>query len=364
MTKKSFAALCAATAIAVALAVVAILGQPRLETAEQHGTPVFPTLVTDVDRLKTVVVRHSGEAISLDWDAKSWRYRERGNYPADSEKVTALIVQLARMTKVEGKTKLPDRYARLDVEDPIGKGGNAQQVVLIDVNGKEIANLIVGKQQRALGGKEGATYIRIAGDPQVWLASGEVTVPASPAEWLRKDIADINEGMIMRVTVTHPNGDKVVVSKESPMGGAFAVENLPKGAQASGTFIAGDYGQILSNLALEDVAPVADVAFPKDKTTTAVVEGFDGFQVTLDLVEINNETWAKIRAAASTDSKPRQLETKPGLPTPIDLRPDWSRLMGEINARTEGWAFQLPASQVAPLKHRMADIIKKADAKT
>ena len=175
MTIKSFTALCAVTLVALVLAIVAILGQPRFETSDPQKALVFPNLVKDVERLKTVVVRHAGETHSFDWDGKKWTSRDESGYLASREKLTGVVVLLAQMAKIEGKTKEPSRYARLEVEDPTAKSGRGRQVTLIDSDGKEIANVIVGKRQYNMGSQTSNSYIRVPGDPQVWLASGEMT---------------------------------------------------------------------------------------------------------------------------------------------------------------------------------------------
>ena len=357
MSKKSFGALCVVTAIAVVLAIVGIAGRPRLESSDTQGARIFPNLVKDVEGLRTVAIRHGGDSISLDWDGKGWHVRERGNYPADAEKVTGLIIGLAQMSKVEGKTKQEDRYARLEVEDPQAKDAKSRQVALIDVNGKEIASLIIGKKQPGLGNKSGGTYVRLAGDPQVWLVNGEVTAETTLGDWLKKDIADIKEPMVSRVTVTHPNGEKIIVSR-APGAQNFSVENLPKGTQPASFYIADDYGRLLTSMSLEDVAPVADKPFPKDKTITAVVDGGDGFQVAVDMAEINGQSWVKIKGTPPPADKPASADAA----KPVDLRTNWAKVISEMNARAEGWVYQVPAFQVAPLKRRMTDLLKKPDA--
>lgn len=357
MTKRSFAALCVLTVAAVVLAVFATSGRPRLEASDALGERVFPNLVKDAETLKTVAIRHGGETLSFDWDGKMWRVRERGNYPADSEKLTALIVNLARMTKVEGKTKMPDRYARLEVEDPTAKDSKSRQVALIDVNGKDIASLVVGKRQAALGNTEGGTYVRLAGDPQVWLVTGEIEAEAAAGAWLRKDIIDVKEPSIARVTVTHPNGEKIVISR-APGAQNFSIENLPKGAQPASFYIADEYGRLLTSMILEDVAPAASKAFPKDKTISAVIDGGDGFQIAVETAEIDGQTWVKIKGTPPPADKPDAEAAKA-----VDMRTNWGKVIGDMNARAEGWVYQVPAFQMAPLKRRMTDLLKKPDAK-
>ena len=354
MTIKSFTALCAGTIIALVLAGVAILGQPRFETSDPEKTPVFPNLVTDVERLKTVVIRHAGETHSFDWDGKTWTARDQFNYLASREKLTGLIVFLARMTKIEGKTKVPARYARLEVEDPTAKAGRGRQVTLIDSAGKEIANVIVGKRHYNMGSQSSNSYIRLPGDPQVWLASGEMTPDMALMDWLERGLTDMNPAMVRRVTVTHPNGEKIVVGRESPESPTLVVENLPKAQQEATATVAEEYARILTAMSLEDVAPSADKPFPKDKTITAVIEGLTGATFTVELAEIDGQEWIKLKAAL-----PPGGGSKAGDSGMIDLSTDWGKIVADVNARAEGWVFRVPEFQTAPLKYRLADLAKR-----
>ncbi len=357
MSKKSFMALCAAAAIALILAVTSVLTQPQFEASDKQGALAFPNLVKDADRLKTIVIRHGNETVSLDWDGKLWHARERSNYLADSEKVNQLIVTLARMVKIEGKTKQPDRYSRLEVEDPTGKNAQGRQITLLDNAGKELANVIVGKRQYNMGTQTSNTYIRLGGDPQVWLATGEFTPETAMSYWLQGTIADINPAIVKSVTVTHPNGDKVVVGRGSPGAADMVVENLPKGATPPPPNTTAEYATVLSGMSLEEVAPAADKPFPKDKITTAVIEGQTGFQVTVEIADIDGQDWIKLKGippAANSNGTP-----KPGDSGVVDLRTDWNKVINDLNARTDGWVFQVPEFQISPLKKHMADLLKK-----
>jgi len=356
MSKKSFLALCAVTLIAVAMAIFSAAGRPQLESSDAQGERIFPNLVNDAETLKTVAVRHGGETVSLDWDGKTWRVRERGNYPADGGKVTGLLIGLAQATKIEGKTKLVDRYARLEVEDPTAKDAKSRELALIDAAGKDVAKLIIGKQQRGLGSNTSGTYVRLPGDPQVWLVNGALSAETTVGDWLDKTIVDIKEPAISGITITHPNGEKIVVGR-APNGQNFSIENLPKGAQPSSFYVADEYGRLLTAMMLEDVAPATTKTFPKDKTITAVIDGGNGFQVTLDMAEIDGQSWVRIKGTPPPADNPDAPAANA-----VDLRTDWAKVIGGLNARAEGWVYQVPAFQVAPMKRRMSDLLKKPDA--
>ena len=93
MTKKTLGILVLATVIFIGLAAAAIMSRPRIEAPDQIGQLVFPKLVSDLDRLKSVVIKHGDQTVTLDWDGKVFHLKERGNVAADAEKARAMLVR-------------------------------------------------------------------------------------------------------------------------------------------------------------------------------------------------------------------------------------------------------------------------------
>ncbi|MGE3334090.1 MAG: DUF4340 domain-containing protein [Rhodospirillaceae bacterium] len=343
MRQKTVFALAGAAVAGAVLAIAAVITQPRVETSSGNGAPVFPGLAEKLqENLKSVVIRHAGGTISLDRDGNTFHYRERANYPADPQKVVDLVVDIARLTKLEGKTNQPDRYARLDLQDPTEKGSNAKQVTLLDAGGKEMATLIVGKRKYTLGGKEGGTYIRLPGDAQTWLALGEVNPGAAPRDWLAKDIVDVPDAAVKRVTVTTPKGERVIAARGADE--KFAIENLPRNVALESDFTAEEYSRILAGLQADDIAPAEQIPFPKDKTYTAVIETVEGSTITAEMTEANGQSWIKISANPAAGLAPESSA---------------AQAMAGINARGEGRVFQVPAYKVAIMKRTLADLRSK-----
>lgn len=361
MSRNSFIGLCLATVIALALAVLSVMRQPTIRSADLTGEPVLPGLADRLNGLKSVVVKGSDGTMTFDWDGKTFVSRDRGGFPADTEKLSGLVIQMTRLVKLEAKTSVAEKLDRLDLNDPTAKDSRAKEIVLLDRDGKTIADLIVGKRKFTLGGKESGTYVRLPGDNQSWLALGELSPGPKARDWLKRDIADVKDKSIKRVTVVHPDGEKVVVGKLSAKDAAFKIENLPGGKQPASDFVADEYGRVLAVLLLDDVAKADTIPFPKDKTTTAEVDTFEGLHVTLQIVEKDGNTWMKIKADPPVGgmSKPASPEAMPGEPAT-----DWGKVAADINARASGWVFQVPAYEVAPLKKRMSELVKKPESKS
>src|SRR5207245_1110174 len=139
----------------------------------------------------------------------------------------ALVVQVVQLDTVEAKTRLPAKYDRLDLGDPKAKDSRAKEVVLIDSSGKTLADLVVGKRKFTLGSKEGGVYVRVPPDGQAWLAQGDLDPGTTPRDWLKRDIAIVGDMEIRRISVTHPDGSKVIVERATPAESSFKIANLP-----------------------------------------------------------------------------------------------------------------------------------------
>jgi hypothetical protein len=326
---------------------VSVKHQPAVHAADAAGELVFPGLTSRLNGLKTVVITSRDGEITFEREGKAWVSKERAGYPVDGAKLAALIVQMAQMRKIEAKTRLPQKYDRLNLEDPKKPGSRAKEVVLRDNNGKTLADMIVGKRKFTLGTKENGIYVRLPGQAQTWLASGDIDVGTKPSEWLMSKIADVKSDAIKRVAVTQPDGSKVVAEKVSVLDTDFKITNGPHGTQFPEN-AGNEFGNLLSDLTFNDVAKAETVPFPKDKITVAEVEGFEGLHVTLEAVEANGATWIRVHAEP------------PDLRAPQKSDVDWGKVAADINARAEGWVFQIPSYEAAPLKKRMADLVKEA----
>jgi hypothetical protein len=345
MKSSRFTMLLGVTAVAVVLAGWAVLSRPAMEASDFDGAVVFPDLLDSLDDLNRIEVRHKDGVETLQASEGGWVYVERDNYPVQPDKVGELVVKLSRLEKIEPKTQLVERYGRLDLADPeVSADSRAKEITLTDTDGKEMARLLVGKRKFTLGSAEGGTYILLPDDPQAWLVTGELNPGARARDWLVREITDIKDKDIKRIRIVHPDGEELVVYKETPEQANYAVENVPADMVLRRDSIADDTGRVLSNLLLDDVKKAADVDFPADQTIKATFEGFDGFTVDVDLIESGDENWLRFRGR-----------------TPKSDQTEWTDVIAELNNKTEGWVYQLPGYEVAPLKKRITDLVREPD---
>src|SRR5262245_48717651 len=231
MRNKSLFIVAAVAAAAAAGAAVVITSRAgRASTAKSTGAaeqPLFPGLrdkVNDVARVKlkrgtvdVTVAKGQGEK-------PSWVVESKGNFPADFETVRRVIGGLAQASIVETKTSKPELYEKIGVGDVDKPGAAGTHVEVFDGAGKPLAAVIVGNPSRDAGPQEpgGSTpryFVRKDGDPQAYVAKGDLSFQAEPLSWLNRTITEVESNKVRSVTVTQAAGGQpqtVRVFKTTP----------------------------------------------------------------------------------------------------------------------------------------------------
>ncbi len=336
MTPKAFTGLVGITIVVVAAAVASVAG--RAGTADQ-GYVEQPVLAGFEDQVNSVLglsVETAKGKFSVAQSDKGWVVAAKGGYPAETEYVHRLLLQLSQLAMVEPKTRMAERYPRIHVEDV---GADAKSVLLSinDASGS-VAKLIVGKAKSNMAGAAGkGVYVRKAGEEQAWLAGGNLELRKVISGWLAKDVLDIEKKRIKRITTTSPTGDILIVAMDDPEKGKLIVHDVPNGAKLKKDAVK-DFGEALSGVKLTDVAPFSDADFPSDKLAWAEVVTFDGLVLDLALMDSENGIWARIEASSTDDKAKAEAD--------------------DINARVTGWAYQIPDFKFRPLLKKMADLLE------
>jgi hypothetical protein len=335
MQRRGLILLAAAAAVCAALAIAAVASGDRYASRTAAERRAFPVLAGELGDVARVALARQGLAATFRRRGDLWLVAEKGGYPADAGKVRQVVLTLAEMRLIEPKTRLPNLYERLDVEDP--GGGKSTLVSVADQSGKTLARLIVGKQRfDRLGAGNGGVYVRRPGDAQSWLASGALDLSGDLAGWLDRQIVDIPDRRIAKVSLTQTDGTRLVLSRAKP-DGQFAIEGAPADAKPKSETATGEPAMALDGLNLDDVAPAAKLPLPKTGVATASYTTFDGLTIDLRLVERGKTDWIAVEA---TGSGKAAAEAK------------------QIAARVAGWSYAIPSYKAAMIKTKLADLIE------
>jgi hypothetical protein len=335
MQRRGLILLAAAAAVCAALAIAAVASGDRYASRTPAERRAFPALAGELGDVASVGLERKDFSATFGRRGDLWLVAQKGDYPADADKVRQLVLTLADMHLIEPKTRLPDLYDRLDVEDP--GSGKSTLVSIVDKSGTTVARLIVGKRRfDRLGAGNGGLYVRRPGDPQSWLASGALDLSGDLVGWLDRQILDIPQSRIAKVSLTQPDGTRLVLSRTKP-DAQFAIEGAPADTKLKSETAPSEPAMALETLSLDNVAPAAKMPLPQTGVATASYTTFDGLTIDLRLIERGKADWIAVTA---TGSGKTAAEAK------------------QIAARVSGWSYAIPSYKAAMVKTKLADLIE------
>ncbi len=363
--------------------------QPREESRAATAGWLAPTLHERVNEVDRLTIRGAGDQalVELARGEGGWSVAQRAGYPADTGKLRELLLKLADAKELEEKTASPEKYAQLGVEDVTGA---AAKGVELEFGGlPQPLKLIVGNPAPHGGG----TYARRAGEAPSWLVSGSISVARGPADWLRKDLANLPAERIASVRIEPSEGPAIAVRKVARGDANFHLLDLPKGREAGPDYGINGLAAALADLQLEDVAPAAEAA-PPEHPLQARYTSFDGLVVDVVAWQDGDKHWLRLEASldealANAAIEAEQAEAKaefeaseaaaaaqakdgakpaasPAAPLAVsDPAKDRAQRIAaldqevaEFSARFKGWSFQVPAWKYSAIDKKLDDLLK------
>ena len=296
------------------------------------GQRVLPGLQAAVNSVAEVrLSKGDGTRTTLKKGNTDWTIGER-DYPADSGKVRKLLLDLGALNVVEQKTSVPENYAQLGVEDT--KSPKATGTRVDAVTSGKTYSLIVGKSSSGRSG-----YVRVADTAQSELAAPMLTLEADPRRWLDHTVVDIPQERIKEMSVKPAEGPAYTAARDKKETSDFAVTALPKGRELSSPAAADPIAGSLANLSLDDVqhAPTASTG----KVSHTVFRTFDGLE--LDVAGRKDGTKTLISITPRSTAKETEAEVK------------------TLQARLQGWEFEIPSYKFDGMFRSLEDLLKKPE---
>jgi hypothetical protein len=325
--------------------------------ATPPSTQADPMLFGGLEEQLNDVIRiriGSGERLvaELERTGDGWVVASKHGYPADLGAIREWLLALAQAEIIEPKTANPELYARIGVAEPGTDGGGR----LVEVETPERTfGLIVG--DRAGGGRQ--TYVRRVGEQQSLLVSGDLTPAGEPRQWLRQPLLDIAAERFQRVTIRHPDGEVLTLSRPDRDAINLQPETLPEGRELSYGSVANPTGAALSGLRIENLRPLADLP-PEQRGEPIKAEylGFDGLQVTATVFEADGQRYLTLAAGFDAEQQRRFASDESG--EAEDESPSSETVAAEAEAldqRLAGWAFVVTDYQFDNLSKRLDDLL-------
>lgn len=358
-----------AVATLLAIGLVLFLDQDR-SAPTANGGPVVPGLAEQVNAIDAIDVVAPGgaTAVQLRREDDRWQVLEREGFEAEFRQVVEVLRALAEAERAEPRTENPEWYGRLGVSDMGDADATGRR---IDFPGTELPSLIVGQVDPTDSG----SYVRIAGEAQAWLSDRVIELAADPLSWLEPGIMDIAGEDLVSITVTHPDGESLVLERLGDAGD-WVLRDVPEGRSAGPAWTRNALANGLRGLNLDDVRRFTP-PYPDTAVTTELVTG-DGLRFTARTWregDGDQETaWVHFTVAEADDPLPSTDRTM----TPPDSdasdgdandseteprRPNAERLASAVavDARLSPWAYAIPARRADDLAPRLEDLLEPVD---
>ena len=338
MRPKGLIGLVLVTAAALIVAVVLAAGSGASSADPQSGAAVLPELAKRADDVARLTLVHGESKATLLRQGDQWRVEEKSGYPADPTKVHQVLLGLAELRYVEAKTRKPEFYPRLEVEDAGQKGAKSTLVTASDEKGGLLGEILAGKRRvDQLGGGVDGIYLRKPGEAQSWLARGTLDLAGDTLGWLDRKVIDLPQEKVKEAVLIQPDGSKLDIARDKPED-PLALKGSATATLKSDT-AASEPANALAGVELADVRPAAEVTFPKEGIAHAEYTSFDGLTIKLALVEQDGKSWARFEASGAGDGE---------------------KAAAELNAKLSPWVYALPDYKAKALKTKLAELVVPA----
>ncbi len=338
MRPKGLIGLVLVTAAALIVAVVLAAGSGASSADPQSGAAVLPELAKRADDVARLTLVHGESKATLLRQGDQWRVEEKSGYPADPTKVHQVLLGLAELRYVEAKTRKPEFYPRLEVEDAGQKGAKSTLVTASDEKGGLLGEILAGKRRvDQLGGGVDGIYLRKPGEAQSWLARGTLDLAGDTLGWLDRKVIDLPQEKVKEAVLIQPDGSKLDIARDKPED-PLALKGSATATLKSDT-AASEPANALAGVELADVRPAAEVTFPKEGIAHAEYTSFDGLTIKVALVEQDGKSWARFEASGAGDGE---------------------KAAAELNAKLSPWVYALPDYKAKALKTKLAELVVPA----
>ena len=335
------------TAAVVVAAGVAVSTQTEITALTAGVDPAFPKLPENINGVAKIEIKNAKAEFSMTLVGGNWGMDEKDGYLVEFQKVKSAIVNLSNFRLIEKKTADAARYERLDLNDPAEKKAKSRNVVLKDVKGAVLADVIIGKLNPNLFGSGGAgTYIRRADEKVTWLARGQVELGEEPNNWMARQIVNYGQEKVRKVVVSNPEGNEIVLAKANVQESNFKIGNVPEGRAIKNKDEADPLAGVMWRMMFDDVQKAEKQKWPA-KPWIAQYTVWDGYTIRIETAKFGEDFWGRFSAVIDstvTDAKKKITATK---------------AVAEINGRTKGWTYMLTAGDSEKLTSTMEDYLAK-----
>jgi hypothetical protein len=355
MKNRSLLILASLTAVAVIGAVLAVSTRESAIERVAVETAIFPELKATINDVAAIELTPAGGAFRLSRSGQDWVVASKADYPARSDLVREMLLQITELAGLEAKTANPERHAKLGLAEPGAQDGAGTSIAMLDGEGNPLAELIVGNGAR---NKPDQRYVRRSDNNQTWLVRSELDPGRDASDWVETLLLRLPLERVRTVRIEHPDGEVIDLSRETPDKIIFALAGMPEGATFSSPKVIENMIRSVTIMRFDDVVGASEMPEPDGDPIVTRFDTFDGQTVIFTLYTAGEETWVRIEASYDAAAAMPEVEVDPEEdPLEAALPFDVEETVADVVAVTESWVFMLPDFKVDQLTKRLDDLI-------
>jgi hypothetical protein len=329
MNPKHLTTLTVLAAISVGATVwVSRTGAPTV-ASDRRGETVLPSLIAKANDITSLSIRDSAGTLVIERRDNRFVAADSG-YPVKTDAVRDVVASSAELAFEESRTADPARYGDLGLADPGAK--KAGKEISFRTASGELASFVVGNRDATVGGPAGGIFIRVKGQPQTFLARGDVRLPVVRSDWFVGFDLDVKRSEIKKVEITGGGRDNVTASANPDKPGDLALANVPE-KRSPDTFKVSRLATLVGSFTFQDVRKATK---PAEDARRMVVDAGEGLRLVFTALGDLTEGWVQIAAEATNDAAK-----------------DKAKL---IASKVDGYDFRLPSNQAEILGWTVTDI--------
>ncbi|MCC7486792.1 MAG: DUF4340 domain-containing protein [Burkholderiales bacterium] len=333
------------------------------------GAPLLPGFT--LAEVARITLQDSKSRSTLVRRDTGWVVRERGDYPANFQDLTDLMVKLAELKVTQSEQVGASLLPRLDLAEP-GKGeGSGILVEFSDAQQKVLARLVLGKVVKkkdplnplpsAVDGVPAGRYVQVAGagDQVVVVSDPLGKADAKPGKWLARDFFKAERIRTLAVGPEGGAGWKITRNEEwgqwrfASGGGDLAASAAVSAVNA------------LAQMSFEDIALDAKPE-EAEKPVVAVAETFDNLTYTVRIAKRKSGTDYLVSVGVTGDPPKARVPEKDEKAEQKERRDkDFAETLKRLEERVAReralakWTYVVGAKEVEPLMKERADLVAK-----
>jgi len=317
------------TIISVLAAIGVVITDQNAVNARFTPRLAFPSIEDRRSDISDISITGEDQTIHLQRNGSGpWGVASSDGYPADPAAVVRLISAMENLMLVDPRTKKPENFSKLKLDDP-SLGNGAVGIEFHDREDALISGLILGARQSApTADQPGQFYIRLAEGTRAWLAEGRLITTPIARNWLDQAMGLPLDTDIKSIKITPSEGRSYEMAREMA-GASFKFKKLPKERRLRSDSAPLQLAQSLAFLTIDDARSRPE-RLPKPQAKISY-EMFDGRSLKLMQWTEDTHVWLA-----------------------VDLKGEWAE---PLTSRTANYIFRIAPARAKTLSPTLESLL-------